>query len=103
MLVAAAERESMDGVGDCHATIDLQAFRAAAQAGTRPTRNARRLRTRGAIIVGVACGAIAVSGMSAASENAVPGDALYGVKRSTERAQLELASSDLVRQAYLGM
>ena len=35
--------------------------------------------------------------MSAASENAVPGDALYGVKRSTERAQLALASSDLTR------
>jgi hypothetical protein len=97
MLVAAAERESMGGVGDGQATIDLEAFRAAAQVGTRPTRNARRLRTRGAIIVGVACGAIAVSGMSAASENAVPGDALYGVKRSTERAQLALASSDLTK------
>jgi hypothetical protein len=40
--------------------------------------------------------------MSAASENAVPGDALYGMKRSTERAQLALASSDLSRgQLYL--
>jgi hypothetical protein len=97
MLVAAAERESMGAVGDGQATIDLEAFRAAAQAGPRPTRSARRLRTRGAIIVGVACGAIAVSGMSAASENAVPGDALYGVKRSTERAQLALASSDLTK------
>ena len=48
-------------------------------------------------LVGVAAGAIAVSGMSAASENAMPGDALYGVKRSTERAQLALASSDLTR------
>ena len=40
---------------------------------------------------------IALSGISAASENAVPGDALYGMKRSTERAQLALASSDLSR------
>ena len=29
--------------------------------------------------------------MSAASENAVPGDPLYGMKRSAERAQLALA------------
>jgi hypothetical protein len=97
MLVAAAERESMGAVGDGQATIDLEAFRAAAKAGTRPARTARRLRTRGAIIAGVACGAIAVSGMSAASENAVPGDALYGVKRSTERAQLAMAGSDVTR------
>ena len=32
--------------------------------------------------VGIAAGALAVSGMSAASENAIPGDALYGMKRS---------------------
>lgn len=56
-----------------------------------------RVRARGAIILGVAAGAIAVSGMSAASENALPGDALYGMKRSTERAQLALAPSDLNR------
>jgi Domain of unknown function (DUF5667) len=41
--------------------------------------------------------------MSTASENAMPGDPLYGVKRSTERAQLALASSDVGRGAlYLG-
>ena len=79
------------------ATIDLEAFRAAARPA--PGRPATRAGSApaGAIIVGVAAGAIAVSGMSAASENAVPGDALYGVKRSTERAQLALASSDLSR------
>jgi hypothetical protein len=96
MLVAAAEREAMGVAGDGQATIDLEAFRAAAVAG-RPTRTARRLRTRGAIIAGVACGAIAVSGFAAASDNAVPGDALYGVKRSTERAQLAFASNDVSR------
>ncbi|GAA1887613.1 DUF5667 domain-containing protein [Asanoa iriomotensis] len=92
MLVAAAEREGIGNIADTGATVDLQAFRAAA---TAPKQRARRLRTRGAILAGVAVGAIAISGMSAASENAVPGDALYGVKRSTERAQLALASSDL--------
>ncbi|MFC8850122.1 MULTISPECIES: DUF5667 domain-containing protein [unclassified Micromonospora] len=62
-----------------------------------PAVTARRARARGAILIGVTAGAIAVSGISAASENAVPGDALYGMKRSTERAQLALASSDLSR------
>ncbi|MGC4896572.1 DUF5667 domain-containing protein [Micromonospora sp. DT31] len=87
MVVAAAEREGV-------------------AAPERPTgvRNAllpaitgRRARARGAILVGVAAGAIALSGISAASENALPGDALYGMKRSTERAQLALASSDVSR------
>jgi hypothetical protein len=40
---------------------------------------------------------MAVSGISAASESASPGDALYGVKRSTERAQLAMAGSDITR------
>jgi hypothetical protein len=48
-------------------------------------------------VIGVAAGAMAVSGISAASESAHPGDALYGVKRSTERAQLAMAGSDLTR------
>ncbi|WP_428963423.1 DUF5667 domain-containing protein [Micromonospora fluostatini] len=59
-----------------------------------PAVTARRARARLAIFSGIAVGAIAVSGISAASENAVPGDALYGMKRSTERAQLALAGSD---------
>jgi hypothetical protein len=62
-----------------------------------PGRPSTRGRARGAIIVGVAVGAIAVSGMSAASENAMPGDALYSVKRSTEKAQLALAGSEVTR------
>ncbi|TCB99133.1 hypothetical protein E0H26_06970 [Micromonospora zingiberis] len=62
-----------------------------------PAVTARRARARGAVLVGIAAGAIAVSGISAASENAVPGDALYGMKRSTERAQLALASSEISR------
>ncbi|WFE51617.1 DUF5667 domain-containing protein [Micromonospora sp. WMMD1155] len=92
MLLATAER---DGLG---------ATPAAGEPATTTTRGrllpavtARRARARGAILVGIAAGAIAVSGISAASENAVPGDALYGMKRSTERAQLALASSDISR------
>ncbi|WP_343444901.1 DUF5667 domain-containing protein [Micromonospora schwarzwaldensis] len=86
MLVATAERE---GVTAATGTGGLGAL--------LPAITGRRARARGAILVGVAAGAIALSGISAASENALPGDALYGMKRSTERAQLALASSDISR------
>ncbi|TDC41353.1 DUF5667 domain-containing protein [Micromonospora sp. KC213] len=93
MLVATAERE---GPGATAASTPD-----GAGAGTRSSLlgavTARQVRARGAVLVGIAAGAIAVSGISAASEDAVPGDALYGMKRSTERAQLALASSDLSR------
>ncbi|SCG35826.1 DUF5667 domain-containing protein [Micromonospora halophytica] len=93
MLVATAERE---GVGRASATAPETA-----PAGTRASLlgavTARQVRARGAILVGIAAGAVAVSGISAASEDAVPGDALYGMKRSTERAQLALTGSDLSR------
>ncbi|BCB85444.1 hypothetical protein Psuf_027570 [Phytohabitans suffuscus] len=90
MLVAKAER---DGIGATAVDAPEPDF----ASESRPRFAGRRIRARGAVIVGVAVGAIAVSGMSAASENAMPGDALYGVKRSTERAQLALASSDVTR------
>jgi len=63
---------------------------------------ARRTKARGAIVIGLAAGTLALSGMSAASGDAIPGDPLYSVKRSTERAQLALAGSDISRgQLYL--
>jgi hypothetical protein len=48
-------------------------------------------------MVGVAAGALVLSGVSTASGDAKPGDALYQVKRSTERTQLALAGSDSAR------
>jgi hypothetical protein len=98
MLVATAER---DGVGRT-AVPETQAGDSVAGRAGRAGRlfgtgSGRRIRARGAIVIGVAAGAMAVSGISAASENAAPGDALYGVKRSTERAQLAMAGSDLTR------
>ncbi|MGH8880163.1 MAG: DUF5667 domain-containing protein, partial [Stackebrandtia sp.] len=42
-------------------------------------------------------GVLGLSGVSTASGDAVPGDTLYGMKRSTERAQLALAGSDVNR------
>jgi len=86
-LIATAERE---GIG-VTATEPEPVF-------VKPARS----RTRIAIIAGVATGTLAVSGISMASGDANPGDPLYQVKRSTERAQLALASSDLSRgQLYL--
>lgn len=95
MLIATAEREGIgqrDGIGQTARPEPT----AVPVAGGRHART-RRTRARGAIISGVIGSAIAVSGISAASENAVPGDALYSVKRSTERAQLALAGSELSR------
>jgi hypothetical protein len=98
MLVATAER---DGIG---ATAAPEETAPGIHAAVREPRRGllgkgtgRRIRARGAIVIGVAAGAIAVSGLSSASENAAPGDALYGVKRSTERAQMALAGSDVTR------
>ncbi|WP_422771976.1 DUF5667 domain-containing protein [Plantactinospora sp. WMMC1484] len=98
MLVATAEREGIGTTAADDAIVDGGAQPAGRRVGQPAFRGARtRARARGAVVIGVAAGAIAVSGMSAASENAVPGDALYGMKRHTERAQLALASSDLSR------
>ncbi|GAA4932034.1 DUF5667 domain-containing protein [Actinoplanes utahensis] len=90
MLIAQAER---DGIGRTAAEADPVV-------GTDTARRplfGRRIRARGAIVIGVAAGAMAVSGISAASESASPGDALYSVKRQTERAQLAIAGSDVTR------
>ncbi|MBO3735128.1 DUF5667 domain-containing protein [Glycomyces niveus] len=64
----------------------------------RRPRGGRRL----AIVAALLTGTVAVSGVSAASGDALPGETLYGVKRSTEKAQLALAGNDLGRaQLYL--
>ncbi|BCJ60050.1 DUF5667 domain-containing protein [Micromonospora endophytica] len=96
MLVATAVRE---GIGASAAAPTEKA--SAGRGSLLPAVTARRARARGAILVGIAAGAVAVSGISAASENAVPGDALYGMKRGTERAQLALTSSEINRGQLL--
>lgn len=101
MLVATAER---DGIGiTAVGGVPAQHRRGrTGNAGPRQRTGPRQVRTRGAIVIGIAAGTVALSGMSAASNDAVPGDALYGIKRSTEQAQLALASSDVNRgQLYL--
>ncbi|MEN3309036.1 MAG: hypothetical protein V7603_5238 [Micromonosporaceae bacterium] len=111
MLVATAQRE---GIGRAavgapapgRATVGaLQAVSHGDQDGSRPGRvGLRSRRTRGAIIVGLAAGTLALSGMSAASGDAMPGDPLYAVKRSTESARLALTTTDMMRgQVYLDL
>jgi hypothetical protein len=96
MLVATAER---DGIGRTATAVENEPGIGPATKNRAVLlgRGGRRIRARGAIVIGVAAGAMAVSGISAASENASPGDALYGVKRSTEKAQLAMAGSDVNR------
>ncbi len=94
-LMATAERE---GIGRT-AKPEAEPGRRKATARALPKRGAARpgrtrIRARGAILVGLAVGTLALSGMSAASGSAMPGDTLYGLKRSQENAQLALASSD---------
>jgi hypothetical protein len=94
MLVAAAEREGV-GVDDEAPEVGKRARRG------RPVMVGGK-KARGAVLVGLAAGTLALSGISAASGDAMPGDALYGVKRSTESARLALAGSDVSRgQLYL--
>lgn len=94
MLLATAEREGLGRPASAAAADRTEHHPAPNRSFLLPAVTARRARARGAILIGIATGAVAVSGISAASENAVPGDALYGMKRSTERAQLALTGSD---------
>jgi hypothetical protein len=101
MLMATIERE---GIGaTAVSTEETRPLGAAGRSGSRATWiPIRSRRARGAVVIGLAVGTLAVSGMSAASGDAVPGDALYGMKRSAERAQLALAGSQVSRgQLYL--
>lgn len=104
VIMAAAQR---DGIGvTAKTTADPAIGRARVGAiadtpdGRRPF--ARRVRARGAVLVGLAVGTLAVSGIAAASGTAMPGDPLYGLKRSQETAQLQLTGSQAGKgQLYL--
>jgi hypothetical protein len=52
-------------------------------------------RTRSAIIATVAAGSFGAFGISAASGDAIPGDTLYGIKRSAEEAQRALTGNPI--------
>ena len=103
VLLATIDRE---GIGVTAAEKAAEAAKRAALAGK--TQKFRQVgvagtgRARAAVLIGVTAGALALSGVSAASTDSLPGDPLYQVKRSSERAQLALAGSDQSRgQLYL--
>jgi len=94
MLMATIEREGIGATAIAAPEPEIQE-----RPGWLPVRSRR---ARGAVVVGLAVGTLAVSGMSAASGDAMPGDTLYGVKRSTEKAQIAMAGSQVGRgQLYL--
>jgi hypothetical protein len=97
MLVATADRDGLGRTAPADETEPAEQVATPAGRSLFSKGAGRRIRARGAIVIGVAAGAMAVSGISAASENAHPGQLFYGVKRSTERAQLAMAGSDLTR------
>ncbi len=102
LLMAKIERDGIGAVADQRAAE--AATRAALAGQTQVVRSvpAGSGRTRAAVLAGFTAGALALSGVSAASTEALPGDALYQVKLSSERAQLALAGSDESRgQLYL--
>lgn len=106
MLLAKIEREGIGvtAIGSPLATEATVALnRPHLPIAHRPTpeparpASTRTGRTRAAILIGVTAGALALSGVSLASTDSIPGDALYSVKRSSEQAQLVLAGSDAGR------
>jgi hypothetical protein len=98
-LGATASRRTRSAAATAQDTAAWQAIKPLSALGAK-TQPVRQLgargpgRTRIAVLAGVAAGAIILSGVSAASTGALPGDTLYPVKRSTEQAQLALAGSD---------
>ncbi|GAA4854113.1 DUF5667 domain-containing protein [Kitasatospora terrestris] len=73
------------------------------QRGHRAAR-ARRTRWGRRLVIGGLVGAVAVgsfAGAAAAAGNALPGDALYGMKRGLEGLRLDWADSDAERGALL--
>ncbi|HEX6873221.1 MAG TPA: DUF5667 domain-containing protein [Micromonosporaceae bacterium] len=99
LVTATIQRE---GLGRT-ASIDSDPAQAALAGKTQLVRQVPTpgtVRARLAILIGVLV-ALGLSGVSMASSNALPGNPLYQVKRSQERAQVALAGSDLSRGQLL--
>ncbi|GHJ34744.1 DUF5667 domain-containing protein [Streptomyces sp. TS71-3] len=111
-LVAAMEASQQSGeaatgeTGGAEAAVPEQrsprrkSHRAGPLRGLRPRTRLTKGLAAGGLTVGVAAGAF--GGVAAASTDALPGDSLYGLKRSMEDVKLGLADSDSTRgQIYL--
>jgi hypothetical protein len=102
MLMATIEREGIGATAvDAEPTVPVGGTRRRS-AGSISWLPVRSRRARGAVVIGLAVGTLAISGISAASGDAMPGDTLYGMKRTGEKAQLAMAGSPVSRgQLYL--
>ncbi|MBO1414627.1 DUF5667 domain-containing protein [Streptomyces sp. FH025] len=93
-LMAAFEQAFAGGPG---AAVPRQRRRRAVR--TAPRGRWSRRFAIGGLVAGLAVGSLA--GAAAASGNALPGDALYGMKRGLEGLRLDLADSDAERGELL--
>ena len=101
VLMATIEREGIGATAKPETGSDRESKLAASAAAVERRRTQRRARTFGAVVASLAAGVIALSGVSVASSDANPTGALYGFKRSTERAQLALTASDISKGQLL--
>jgi hypothetical protein len=98
LLAVAAVQGIGAGAAGAGATASAGAASSAGVASSRPhDGRQRRFPRRLALAAGTLAALVALSGVGMASDGAVPGDALYGVKRSRETAQLALARSAVSR------
>lgn len=81
---------------------ELAASTAGDSGRASPSSDAAPPRLRIARIAAVTCLVVGISGgVAAASQSALPGDPLYGLKRGIEHAQVSLARSDASEGAHL--
>lgn len=89
--VPAPRRSADDAAGATAVPADVETQ------AIRTVRSRRGPRTRLAMVIGLATGTLAISGVSLASTGANPGDPLYPVKGWGEQAQLMFAGTDAQR------
>lgn len=87
----AALRTRLVAVATVRSVTDPAVAAAAAGDGRARTWRGTRVQKGAAVAVGAFASVIAVSGAAVASGQALPGDPLYGLKRTAEQAQLRIA------------
>lgn len=98
VLMATIEREGIGvtAIPECESKSQAEETARATVAALAERQWARRrIRAFALVITGLATAVLALSGVSLASTDAVPGDPLYAFKRQAERAQLAFSGSDV--------
>lgn len=101
VLMATIEREGIGATAKPEAGADRESLRETLAAVAERRRARRRTKAFGAVVAGLAATALGLSGVSVASDTAMPGEALYTIKRQAERAQMALTGSDSKGRLYL--